>query len=288
MNAAHWNTNAKVTRREIEFVQALFKGANTDAQNEYAETLKKFLSYKEGQLTMMEESGVIHSKIDDLLEKVSDLVVNSGDNNKTNTKIANNLYSSQLFNSTLLHEDAIDELIKSYVSMLTFQSKGDLYFFGAFVYKQIECLVNYFILKINGFDNVRNDLELIVTKPNKKDGPTTKKLGTEIVSSSYSMINFAFTNMSFQTKIKYLNWYFEKKQNGRFETPFLDYNPYHFLNTARKKAFHGWFTPEGEETNRIFLLEDNPGYFFSLFHKLLHDTVAYLFKTKYLVSPKRN
>lgn len=269
------NRNAKIIEREIELITQLHSKAieNGELDSTIQDSYARFVQYKQERLSEIQDAEVATGHLVQLANDVADLRM------QQRTADSALIKRSQLFYSVASWPtDLLTELRILFQRMELAHREGDIFLFGGYVMRQVEAVANYHITTKIGLASVSRDMHTVLASRSN----TSKKLVEWIVTgpsfrsqqtrTRFRQPNYIATNDDFDlmVKIKYLFWYYLQKPESK--TPYLKFEPFNYLTTARNKSSHGYFqasTPE--EQTRHDDMESNPSVYFIEFYAILNE-----------------
>ena len=261
--------------------------------------VQKFLEYKNAKLDRLKDEITWGKEIGDVLSKVGDLLIQQQSIDSQLKERAMKLYTQNTTNRKPFTDGEIKTLTTNYVRMELAQRQGDIFWFAAYVQKQVETLLNFFLSNLS-LDEVNSDLKTEIDfwdfdAKNYRSFQTKGKLGEALFTDPHDGHKNAkslivsgkeITNLApfdFATKLKYFVWRHEFKAPLR---PFAYlFSPTQYLSNARNIDSHG-----GDPTNetnekkrkRLVEIQSNPAKFFAVFYGILHSVHKHVFGYKNL------
>ena len=269
------NRTAKLLQREIDLVTELHAVASKNEQLDVAieDRFARFIQYKQERLSEVLDAEVASSHLVQLANDVADLRLQQRLSDAALIKRGVLFYSI-----TNWPDELLVELQTYFQRMELAHREGDIFLFGSYVMRQVEAVANYYVNEKVGLSVVSSDLYTILST-NK--GYSKKLLDWIVTGNSVKSENLkkkfrqagqVITNsdLELMVKIKYMFWYCNEKDKNR--PPYLEYEPFSYLSTARNKASHGYFRPSTpDEKIRHENMMNNPSIYFMEFYSILND-----------------
>lgn len=275
MSVIQSNRTAKLLQREIDLVTELHSVASKNGPLDVAteDSFARFIQYKQERLTEVLDAEVASSHLVQLANDVADLRLQQRLSDTALIKRGILFYSVPNWPTELL-----EELQTYFQRMELAHREGDIFLFGSYVMRQVEAIANYYINEKIGLSVVSADLytELSSGKGERRKLvdwiSTGSSLKAKGLRDKFRQPNQTVvgSDLELMVKIKYLFWVCNQKKENK--SPFLKYDPFNYLATARNKASHGYFKAStSDEQIRYENMKNNSAIYFMEFYSILND-----------------